>query len=210
MNDNRIKSVTLNFENCEYVEIPCKYFGVFSVRDFHREIYRVASNCVKSNVIADSVVCEIFPEANADNIFNFCNENELLFSRIRAYDDIVSLGLKYEDGRFEEIMVDYDTGDNDALGADNLNQSSFVSSFGVLYLVIDSNSKASVVFDDVTVADGESLRFRKNMAFDVSDHQSVVLPDDSIVISVSKNVDSGVSFREIVVDGVRIRIDYCS
>ena len=161
-----IKSIELILENCEVIEIESKYIGMFRMDDIRTSIYRIACNAISKSQTAHSVAIEIFSEANVKySPFGNCEE-QLKFYRLAEWKDITSIELHYEDGSTETYYVDYDDGENDALGAENLNQKNYISTLGNLYIVIEKDKTVFDYFDKEEVEDVESINFSKTMIMD--------------------------------------------
>lgn len=161
-----IKSVELILENCETIEIEAKYFGMFKMDDIRTGIYRIACNAISKSQTAHSIAFEIFSEANVKYApFGSCEE-QLKFHRLTQWKDITGIELKYEDGSVETYYVDYDDGEDNALGAENLNEKVHISRLGNLYIVIEKDKTIFDYFDKDEIEDVESVNFSKTMILD--------------------------------------------
>lgn len=163
---NNIKKVEFVFENCECFEIDEKYFGMFQIADIKTEIYRIACNAISKLTTAYTVALEIFSEANTD--YNPCGSSERSkkFDRITSWRDITSIILYYDDGKEETYYVDYVEKQDGVLGTENINQRTYISSLGNLYLVITKDKDIKDFFETDEIECKESLDFSKMMILD--------------------------------------------
>lgn len=160
---NRVKKVEFIFENCESFEIESKYFGGFQVSDITTSVFRIACNSISKMTTAHTIAFEIFSEGN-DQYNPFGNsENTRKFDRIEAWRDITSIVLFYDDGTHESYYVDYDEEVEGALGAENLNQHTYLSALGNLYIVIAKGKDVFDFFDKEEIESEESINFSKTM-----------------------------------------------
>lgn len=156
-----VKTVEIVLENCEEIRLPIYVFGEFSFESFKESISRIANNAICKTVTANEIAIEIFSEANnfkeASILWDKCN----IIERLYKYNDITQFNFIYEDGTEECILVDYYSS-TDALGAPNINQTSFLSDLGNLYIVISKNKTVHEVFGK-EINDSDLLNFKKRM-----------------------------------------------
>lgn len=132
---SELKSITFGFENCELLTIPAHMIGDMEIGDIKTTVRRIASNSISKMLSTDFVFIELFD--NCKSIATSCGDDLNGFERLTKYSDITSIDLDFEDGsKIENIYVDY-CEDSDTLGANNKNQSFYVSKQNVLYILID-------------------------------------------------------------------------
>ena len=155
-------SVELVFENCEEVKLPCKAFGDFYVAGIEQHISRIASNAICRITRAKDIAIELYPECEqfADKSCLF--DGISVFDRITKYNDITHINIVYEDGE-EYISVDYDDNSNEATEAENINQKTYMSSCGVLYIVIAKGKGIFDYYDKELIEDQDKINFDKVM-----------------------------------------------
>ena len=160
---DNITKVEFVFENCESFEIEEKHFGSFQISNIETSIYRIACNAISKMTTAHTIALEIFSEANIEyNPFGSLEANKK-FDRITSWRDITSIILYYDDGKEESYYVDYIDEHEGALGTENVNQKSYISSLGNLYLVIASDKNIADFFDTDEIECKDSLDFSKTM-----------------------------------------------
>ena len=162
---NKVKYIKLVFENCEEVRIDERYIGYMAITDFREEIARVAMNAICKFRTADEVAIEIFSEANKPFVSFGHDTGKTIFERIMAWNDITHINIVYEDGDEEYIGVNYDEGlDEGKLGAQNILQTSELSSLGNLYLVISTDgADIDKLFDPEEINDAKDMESRKHL-----------------------------------------------
>lgn len=156
-----IKSIEFVFENCEAFEVEAKYFAGFQLEDIRTSIARIACNAISKFQTAYSVVIELFKEANVQ--YDGFGERAYKFNRIVEHHDITSLVIHYSDDTTESYFVDYDEGGKDGLGAPNINQKTYISKLGNLYIVIENGKKIFDFFDKDEINDDDNMDFMKSM-----------------------------------------------
>ena len=166
-----LKSIEFYFENCEYFDIDAKYFGEFYIGDIRREISRIACNAISDMDVAYEFKAEIYREGNG--AYPFCCAEKNKFERLLTYNDITSITLKYDEGPDSELYLDYKEAPEEEgmLGADNVNQSSKLSSLGNLYIVVHSYKTVDSEFPDDVIEDEDKIIFEKIM-LGIADHYS--------------------------------------
>lgn len=161
-----IKSVTIEFENCECITLPITVFGECHLDNISISIDRIAMNAICKSVFAREIALEIFfPEAE-----NKCIANELfgqkyttIFQRFTSYRDITHIILTYHDDSKETFMVDYEDEIEGQLGSDNKNQKNYISECGNLYIVIDANKEINDFFNMEFINNRENMELTKDL-----------------------------------------------
>lgn len=178
--EGNIKKIILEFENCDSVEIPGRYLGIFRMKGIKTSIGRMACNFIGKHTIANHVFMEIFSEANKMYKPFGQFENMKIFDRITS-NDITHITLIYdgenvaEDGEQEIYVVPYDEGKNEGiLGAPNIFQKVYLSKLGNLYMVISPKIKLKHVFPKKLVDNEEWINMRKSL-------QDIVMPEWNII-----------------------------
>ena len=162
-----VKSIEFGFENCECFTIDAKYFGTLELMDFQTQIRRNACNSISKTNFVNTVAMEIFSEGNGDyHPFGIENEAMKFFDRLQEYNDIVDLTITYSDDTVESYYVDYDEGEDDSLGAPNINQHSYMNKFGDLYIVISKDKNIFDFFDEEMINDEKLMQIEKTMVLD--------------------------------------------
>lgn len=137
-----LKHIVITLENCEEVILPSEAFGALVIDNIHSRICRIGHGTVLHLNKAGEVAVEVLPDANKLGTINPApNPHCSVIERLTSHFDIVSIEMCFEYGQSCEIYAEYDTGDNDAVGADNLNQKHYISKNGALYIVISSSGK---------------------------------------------------------------------
>ena len=147
-----VESITFVFENCESIEIPIKYIGLFYINDITQSVRRLTLNSVKKINVAKELFIEIFSEG--DERFNkYCSCG--CFERIVKYRDIVYVEVNYQDGNVDTIYVDYD-GDTQ-----NKNQDDWISNLGNLYVSISRKKLVEDYIRPSEANDAAQVNLRK-------------------------------------------------
>lgn len=133
--------IEFSLENCEVIKIDGKYIGDFLVDDIKTQIMRTACNSIDKMDICGTFIIEISKSANElYKPFSMAKE-EYKFNRLK-YNDITSIEFQLShDNQIEHYYyyVDYDSDNQDY--APNLNQQSYLSELGNLYIVVDKKCK---------------------------------------------------------------------
>lgn len=143
---NNVKSIDIVFENCEAYTFPKEDIGYFEISDIREAIFRCACNAISKYKTAYCVNIEIF---DTNRLQEDCIDSNVVadvFARIANHNDITQIHIHYEDGTEEQYLVDYNEL-NEALGAPNKNQKSYISDLGNLYIVISEKEKLEDVFN---------------------------------------------------------------
>lgn len=150
-----IKKIELLFENCEQVTLPVSALGCVVIRSINMEIFRGAINAIYEGFYADEVALEILPNANeVGSNDTFDDGAKTILERIMAWNDVTLINVIYDTGEELCLSVDYDDGGDDRLGAPNVNQKTYLSKNGALYLVI-GKGKAIEDYFQLDEIDGE-------------------------------------------------------
>lgn len=156
-----VKSIDIVLENCESYTFPKEDIGYFELSDIKEEISRCACNAICKNKIAYCVSIELF-DTNRMQQHSFKTEEEQtdVFKRILEGNDITQIYIRYEDDTEECYLVDYNEL-NEALGAPNEYQKSYISELGNLYVVI--SEKEQDVFSKEEINDEDVVSFHREM-----------------------------------------------
>ena len=161
-----IKEIEFVFENCETCTVKENAIGDFEISGIETINRRVACNAIDKYQVAKHVKMELFHEGEfALHSFDEpeCDSKKVI-ERIMKYNDITSVCVTFDNGSAEEYLVDYDTGeDEEELGAANLNQHTYLSRLGNLYLVIDKDTFVEQCFDMVDINDEEQMNLKKDL-----------------------------------------------
>lgn len=157
-----VKNITLVFENCETVKLRPNAIGDFHIGGLHQEINRIASNAIARSEYANEVAMELYPECESLCVERNIGNSKTIFDRIMQHFDITHIEIEYEDGE-QYIAVDYNDGGKDYLGAANVNQMVYLSSCGVLYIVIAAKKGIADFFPRDVIENEEEINFDKKM-----------------------------------------------
>lgn len=148
-----VKYIELIFENCDWVRFT-EGVGHFHLGKFETSIDRIAMNSIRKHTLVKEVAMQISKDAKYQRDKNF-DDNTHIFERIVEWNDITHVDIGYEDGSEESYYVDYvePEGEEDMLGAPNINQKSVISDCGNLYLVIDRDKAVKDYFNDLDECD---------------------------------------------------------
>lgn len=138
-----IKRIDIIFENCEVLYIPIERIGLLTIDDIHTTISRTAINSFDRYETANTIFIEIFNRTK-----------DLSLNRIVKHNDITSIDVVYLDTvnnieKIESYFVDYKEpkGQEDVVGAINLNQKVFVRESGDICICISETKKISDFID---------------------------------------------------------------
>ena len=138
---NNVKEICLVLENCDSITFPANVIGDFRIEKINEEVERIAINCIAKVIYANSIFIEIYKDGNIEYAqFGFLEDQIKKFERLKDSNDITSIEIKYEDDTVDSYFVDYDES-NDGLGAPNINEKTYISSYGNLYIVIDKEKE---------------------------------------------------------------------
>lgn len=125
-----IKSVDIVYENCEAFSVPIEHVKWLHIIGIKYNLYLYGLN---NEVYKTLEKINLIIKKGADNSKYLCLEvNRKPFERTLAYNDIVFIYFKYEDGTGEKINV-YWQGDDDY---DNPAQKSYIDKDGNLVIEI--------------------------------------------------------------------------
>ena len=159
---NNVKSIDIVLENCEVYTFPKEDIGYFEISDIREKIFRCACNAISKYKTAYCVNIEIF---DTNRLQEDCIDSNVVadvFARIANHNDITQIHIHYEDDTEEQYLVDYNEL-NEALGAPNKNQKSYISDLGNLYLVISEKEKLEDVFNKEAINDKDVVNFHREM-----------------------------------------------
>lgn len=160
-----LKSIDIILENCEVIKIDGNDIGDFYLGKIETEIARLAVNSIAEYQIANKVMIELFKRADVNyNPFGM-EETESVFNRLTTWHDITGIDVNYEDGDVKGFLVSYDEGkDEGKLGAPNINEDTYVSELGHLYIVISKEKeKVSDLFDIETINNKDIINYKERM-----------------------------------------------
>lgn len=169
----RLKSITLGFENCDWITIDGKYVGQFLVDDLHTEFRRTACNSIEKVETANTFAIEIHKDANKERYqFGQIQYEELkqtTFDRLIACNDITSIQFELEEnygelGEFARSENYYYwvnwVGDSDYI---NEAQTNYISKCGNFYIVIAEGKGTKDFFNMEEINDSEAMEFHFSM-----------------------------------------------
>lgn len=159
---NNVKSIDIVFENCEVYTFPKEDIGYFEISDIREKISRCACNAIDKYKTTYCVNIEIF---DTNRLQEDCIDSNVVadvFARIVNHNDITQIHIHYEDDTEEQYLVDYNEL-NEALGAPNKNQKSYISDLGNLYIVISEKEKLEDVFNKEEINDKDVVDFHREM-----------------------------------------------
>ena len=160
-----IKSITIEFENCQWITLPITVFGECHLNNISTSINRPAVNAICKTVFAREIALEIFfPEAENKYIKKeFFGDEHTILQRLTSYRDITHITLTYENDNEETFAVDYEDEVEGQLGSDNKNQKNYVSECGNLYIVIDAHKEVRDFFNMKLINDKENMNWEKDL-----------------------------------------------
>lgn len=155
----KVEEVAIALENCEEIILPIQAFGRIEMDGIHKVVSRVGLYDVLCLDVAGDIAIEITPKANQLGTIKpepapYGN----VFERLTSYCDIVSIEFRYDNGETFEVYVEYDPGDNDAVGVDNLNQKYYISENGSLYIVISDSGNGIDDYFDREIIDSKDYK----------------------------------------------------
>lgn len=158
-----INAIELVFENCETLRLDINVLGRVYLGKINTEITRIACDCIAESIFVDEVALEIFSEAEELGVWGpaWINYNSKL-ERIARYNDITQIEILYSNGDSKTYYIDYEEESED-LGAPNINQKSYISSLGNLYIVISMENSIEHYFPREYTEDAGTVNFNKNM-----------------------------------------------
>ena len=156
-----IKNIVFYFENCDSVTIDEKYIGDICLKNFEKKIIKNDKYSIDIQNICNYIFIEIHNSANVQdyvlnlNINNSKNNKYYIFDRLNQYHDVVAFEITFfddslpENKTFKEFYVTAYTDINPYIfDSGNINQSSYISNLGHLYLLITPNK---TIFDVINI-----------------------------------------------------------
>jgi hypothetical protein len=143
-------SINIILENCENISVAADYIGELYVGEITEEIARIACNAICKIKTADVVAIELLNEFDAAPYYAFgvAEYKSERKDRLLNCRDITAIDFIYDDGTSEMYYVDYKEEVEGALGAENLNQESFLSKDGNVCIVITANEEVRKSFKE--------------------------------------------------------------
>lgn len=153
----KLKEITFVLENCDEITIDGKHTGIFVVDDIKTSIERVACNAILKMKIPKTFVIEIHKDANVMRNAFGCNElkKQSVFERFLEWQDVTQIEFTLYDAYSEEpenpetekyhFWLDWE--DNGINEDANINQKTYVSKNGHLYLVVSKDKSIEDMFD---------------------------------------------------------------
>lgn len=180
--DKNLKEIIVGFENCEDIKISGNAIGAILIDGIHPVIRRVACNSISKYLVADEVVMEIFSEGNYKYKPFGCMDEEESLTRLARFNDITSITTIYEDGSEDTFLVSYDEGDDESIGAENINEDIYVSDLHNVYIVISAENKTvKDYFDFEEINDEDSINHAKDMMdIGIEEEETKELTKDSL------------------------------
>ena len=132
--------IELILENCEVVCIDREYIGVFEVCGIKEKIQRTSICSVTKTKTCQSFFLELFPAS--DKPYDGYDESMTVFQRLQIRNDIVSVGVRYEDNTKDVINLPWHGG-----GIGNALQTHILSG-GHLYIGVGDKSVEHMVPSD--------------------------------------------------------------
>lgn len=157
-----VKYVDIILENCESIRLGRHCIGRFWITGIKSDISRIASNCISKCTYADEIAMEILKIAKDEEYYpfgqkDFNDTNKI--DRLYKHNDITGISITYIDKTEETIYVDYDEGEHEGmLGAPNVNQKTYLSNVGNLYVVISREKGIEDYFDMENINDNENIK----------------------------------------------------
>jgi len=177
-----VKELNIVFENCEEITIPKNVIGTLLIEKIHPVIQRIACNSISKYYVADEIVMEIFKEGDIKYKPFGCSEEESTLKRLSQYADITGIEIVYKNGEKENLLVDYDEGENEGtLGAPNINEDIYVSELENIYIVISKDKKVKDYFDKERINDEKIVNSYKDMLnIGIEEPEKVEISDENL------------------------------
>lgn len=160
-----IKRIRLGFENCEWMDFDATEIASIALEGITRNIRRYAINEISEMTLCSECFIELIPHANREHLpfgGDGC-EATTTFKRIMEFDDIVSVEVFYGDGSRENVHVPWD--DATLGGENNLNQESYLSDLGALYIYISRRKSLRSIVDTEEVNDQSYAQYLKHSLY---------------------------------------------
>jgi hypothetical protein len=100
----KIKSVTIGFENCEVCIIPVEQIQALSLHEISCTL-RICNTDKKSENRFCKDVFIMFKDLKSISYTSFGDKKETLFERLTKFSEVTNIYLKYEDGTEDSISV---------------------------------------------------------------------------------------------------------
>lgn len=142
-----VSFIDLGFENCEVVTFKKEHVGVFRVTDIKKSVGRIALNSISEMYTCEELMIQISSKANTQDSFSLTfDEGKVLpFERLSNHEDVVSVGIHYEDGSELDVYAKWG-GNSDY---QNPHQTSEIhETTGDFYLCISDTQTVKEVFKD--------------------------------------------------------------
>lgn len=149
-----IKKIEFILENCEVITIDGRFIGDFDLDNIKTK---------EKMTIAKDVAIEISSLANEETssviLGIVTNETFKPFDRLTEHSDVTGIEVYFDDDTIEYYYVDYQE-ENGFLGANNLNQHTYLSSLGNLYLVISEKNAIEDYWNIRKINDENAMYFK--------------------------------------------------
>lgn len=149
----QIKSIDIIFENCEYISVNEKDVIYIEMNDVKNHIFRIARNYIADLFYSDDIIIILNKEAKTKG--SIFTKDLTGIDRIKKYNDITSIEIKYENDSTKEIYIDWQ--ESDAL--ENKNQE-VLEKNDCIYIVINKDKKEKMK-DILAEYDEETVNFLK-------------------------------------------------
>jgi len=162
---HQISSLDINFENLESVNIPMNSIGSVFVENCDTVMRRIACNTIAEYTLCGLFVLEVFDTPLLKYSGGWHVENDPApFEHLAQYRDITSFTVKYVDGEEKEYYVDYSV-EEDNCWSSNMNQYNYLSSQGVLYIMISKDKCLRDFFDIDEIENAETIDYAKDIEY---------------------------------------------
>lgn len=129
----KVKSITLDLENCEVIPISQEHIGSFYCKDITTVIARIACNSIAKEQYCGEFYLEIHKDADRPYSPFDTESDKTVFERL-ACPDITGIKITYEDDTAEYYIMPWK--DADRSGWNNEYQTSCVSKCGNMHICI--------------------------------------------------------------------------
>lgn len=115
----KVETVSITFENLDFVNIPAGYFGDFHISGIHTTAERVGLNTILQRTNPDTVRFELCPQVDAvlpeltQDLSFIPEEDSSLLKRIANRRDITSLDLFYDDNSHDLFYVPWEDAEDE-------------------------------------------------------------------------------------------------
>ncbi|MBZ9693219.1 hypothetical protein [Clostridium sp. M14] len=174
--NKEIKKIEFILENCEVIEFEGKHVGDFDVENIKTNISRIACNSISKHNVCETFAIEISSLANTE-IVQPWGDKIKPFDRLNKYQDITSIEIHYNDNTSDKILVDY-CSESENLGANNLNQESYISDLGNLYIIISKNKTLENYWNNSNIFELDGINNKKHMDFKFKMYDIIPMEED--------------------------------